>query len=139
MDNKSIIEKVKELVKKGNVSHIVVRRNADVILNIPVNVGVVGGVVALAAAKWVLLASVLATVGFGCTVEIVKDDGEIVNVVSEENNQKVRAKAADIVGGVKSAIGEKFSKAAAEAEDAAEDIAEDIADEIVFEEENKED
>ena len=76
----AIVEKVKELVQRGNVSRIVVRKGERVLLNIPVNVGIVGGVVAVASAKWVLLASILATVGFGCSVEVVKEDGNIVNV-----------------------------------------------------------
>lgn len=97
MDVQSTIEKVKELVKKGNVSRIVVKRKDTEILNIPVSVGVVGAAVGLAAAKWVLLASVLATVGFGCVVEIVKADGDIVNVVDEDSSKKVREFAADAV------------------------------------------
>ena len=46
-----------------------------------------------ASAKWVLLASILATVGFGCSVEVVKEDGNIVNVMSEEDTQRVRTAA----------------------------------------------
>ena len=61
METKNIIEKLKELVKKGNVSKIVVRRKGEVLLNVPVNVGVVGAVVGLAAAKWAVLAAVLGT------------------------------------------------------------------------------
>ena len=104
MDVQATIEKVKELVKRGNVSRIVVRRKDKEILNIPVNVGVVGAAVGLAVAKWVLLASVLATVGFGCVVEIIKADGDVVNVVDEESSKKVRDFAADTVEKVKEAI-----------------------------------
>ena len=42
----TIVEKVKELVQRGNVSRIVVRKGERVLLDIPVNVGIVGGVVA---------------------------------------------------------------------------------------------
>ena len=35
METKNIIEKLKELVKKGNVSEIVVRRKGEVLLNVP--------------------------------------------------------------------------------------------------------
>ena len=104
MDVQATIEKVKELVKRGNVSRIVVRRKDKEILNIPVNVGVVGAAVGLAVAKWVLLASVLATVGFGCVVEIIKADGDVVNVVDEESSKKVRDFAADTFEKVKEAI-----------------------------------
>ena len=74
------------------------------IVNIPVNVGIVGGVVAVASAKWVLLASILATVGFGCSVEVVKEDGNVVNVMSEEDTQRVRTAAQSAVSSVKDAV-----------------------------------
>lgn len=104
MDVQSIIEKIKDLVRKGNVTRIVVKRNNQQILNIPVNVGAVGAVVGLAYAKWILLAGVLATIGFGCTVEVLKSDGDVVNVLDEERNQKVRDFASEAVDRVKDNI-----------------------------------
>ena len=104
MDVQSVIDKIKELVKKGNVSRIVVCRKGQQVLNIPVSVGAVGAVVGLAVAKWVTLAAVLATIGLGCTVEVIKSDGGIVNVMDEESNQKVRSFAADAVEKVKENI-----------------------------------
>ena len=104
MDVQNVIEKIKELVKKGNVSRIVVCQKGQQVLNIPVSVGAVGAVVGLAAAKWVTLAAVLATIGLGCTVEVIKSDGGIVNVMDEESNQKVRNFAADAVEKVKENI-----------------------------------
>ena len=104
------LDKIKEIVSKGNVSRVIVRKNENVILNIPVTVGVVGAVVGITAAKWATLAAVLATVGFGCTVEIIKDDGEIVNVLTEEDNQKIHDKANDIVDDVKDVIEDTFKK-----------------------------
>ena len=83
MNVQNTISKLKELVGKGNVSRIVVKRKDQQVLNIPVNVGVVGAVVGLAYAKWVMLAGVLATVGFGCTVEVIKSDGGVGNVMDE--------------------------------------------------------
>ena len=104
MDVQSTIQKLKELVSKGNVSRIIVNRKGQQVLNIPVNVGVVGAVVGLAYAKWVMLAGVLATIGFGCTVEVIKSDGAIVNVMDEESNRKVREFASDAVEKVKENI-----------------------------------
>ncbi len=103
MEVKNIVEKVKELVKKGNVSKIVVSRKGEVLLNIPVSVGIVGAVVGLAAAKWALLAAVLGTVGFGCAVDIEKDNGEVVKVVSEDDTQKAKDMAAGVIQDVKDA------------------------------------
>ena len=108
MDKKSvndIMENLKALVKKGNVSRIVISKDDKELVNIPVNVGIVGGVVGLAAAKWVVIAAVLATVGFGCTVQVVKEDGEITDVFGKEQAEKARSKATEIVEDVK----EKFN------------------------------
>ena len=104
MESNNIIEKVKELVKKGNVSRIIVRKGDKVLVDVPVNVGVVGGVVALATSKALLLAGVLATVGFGCTVEVIKNDGQVVDVINEESAQKARDMAAGVVNDVKGAL-----------------------------------
>ena len=104
MDVQSVIDKIKELVKKVNVSRIIVCRKGEQLLNIPVSVGAVGAVVGLAAAKWVTLAAVLATIGLGCTVEVIKSDGGIVNVMDEESSQKMRSFAADAVEKVKENI-----------------------------------
>ena len=96
-ETKGIVEKVKELVRKGNVSRIVVRRGERELLNIPVNAGIV-------AAKWVLLAGVLATVGFGCQVEVIKEDGDVVDVLKEEDTQRARDYAAGVVNTVKDTV-----------------------------------
>ena len=104
MDNNNIndiMSKLKELVKKGNVSRIVICKDEKELVNIPVNVGIVGGVVGLAAAKWVVIAAVLATVGFGCTVQVIKEDGEISEVFGKEQADKARSKASEIVEDVK--------------------------------------
>ena len=101
---KGIVEKIKALVRKGNVSRIVVRRGARELMNISVNTGLVGGAVTLLAAKWVLLAGVLATVGFGCTVEVIKDDGQVVDVLKEEDTKKARDYAAGVVETVKESV-----------------------------------
>ena len=101
---KGIVEKIKALVRKGNVSRIVVRRGTRELMNISVNTGLVGGAVTLLAAKWVLLAGVLATVGFGCTVEVIKDDGQVVDVLKEEDTKKARDYAAGVVETVKESV-----------------------------------
>ena len=101
----SVMENLKALVKKGNVSRIVISKDDKELVNIPVNVGIVGGVVGLAAAKWVVIAAVLATVGFGCAVQVVKEDGEVTDVYGKEQAEKARNAAAGFVEDVK----EKFN------------------------------
>ena len=121
MDNNSIIEKLKELVKKGNVSRILVRKGDKILVDVPVNVGIIGGVAVLAMSKVLLIAGVLATVGFGCTVEVIKDDGQIVDVITEETGEKARAAAQSVVDEVKNT----FRPEEAEAEDFVQTVSED--------------
>jgi len=121
MDNNSIIEKLKELVKKGNVSRILVRKGDKILVDVPVNVGIIGGVAVLAMSKVLLIAGVLATVGFGCTVEVIKDDGQIVDVITEETGEKARAAAQSVVDEVKNT----FRPEEAEAESFEQTVSED--------------
>ena len=54
----ALVESIKELVKKGNVSRIIVKKaDGDAVVNIPVNAGLVGlviaaGLIVLAGALW---------------------------------------------------------------------------------------
>lgn len=123
-----IMEKIKGLVKKGNVSRIVIGKDGKELVNVPVNVGIVGGVVGLAAAKWVVIAAVLATVGFGCTVQVIREDGEVTDVLTEEQSAKTRAKAADFVEDVK----ERFNLD--EVVEKATDAVNDVKDKFSFDE-----
>ena len=83
-EGKAIVEKLKELVKKGNVSRILIKKDGEVIMNLPVNAGIVAGVVA----PWASLIGVVAAFGFKCEIEVVKDDGSILDV-SEMTNEKI--------------------------------------------------
>lgn len=105
MDSNSIIERVKELVRKGNVSRILVRKGDKILVDVPVNAGIAVGVVTLALSKVLLIGAALATVGFGCTVEVIKDDGQIVDVVTEDSAQKAKDAAAGVVDELKGTFG----------------------------------
>lgn len=69
-----IVDKVKELVKKGNVSKIVVKKSGNTVLNLPVNLGIIGVVLF----PWATLISSIVALGTKCSIEIVKTDGEVV-------------------------------------------------------------
>ena len=126
METSSIIEKIKELVKKGNVSRILVRKGDKILVDVPVNAGIAVGVATLAVSKVLLIAGVVATVGFGCTVEVIKDDGQIVDVLNEDSAQKVKETAAGVVEEVKNALNiEKKEEAGFEETVAADEPAEE--------------
>lgn len=79
-----IVEKIKEYVKKGNVARIYLKHGDNTILNIPLNVGIIGTIVGVSVAPWALIASAIATLGFNCRIELEKTDGEIIEIFSRE-------------------------------------------------------
>ena len=77
-----VLDKIKALVKEGNVNKIRVKRGDQVLLTVPVNLGIVGGLIGVAAAPWWgILAAAAAAYGFECKFEIVKEDGSSTDVM----------------------------------------------------------
>lgn len=71
---------VKEMVKKGNVNRIKVFKDEEILLNLPLSAGIVG---ILLLRWWGIVAAVFATGVCKCRVELVKDDGEIIDVTDK--------------------------------------------------------
>ncbi len=80
-----IISKVKEILRKGNVTKIIVKKDNEIIMNIPVTAGVIGTILGAPVALLGLGAAVISK----CTIEITKEDGEVINVndLIEKENQ----------------------------------------------------
>ena len=78
---KETVEKIKAKVKEGNVDKVQISKDGEIVLSLPVNIGIIGGIVGLAAAPWAFIAASIATLGFGCKVEIVKKDGSTDEIV----------------------------------------------------------
>ncbi|MCI8630814.1 MAG: DUF4342 domain-containing protein [Firmicutes bacterium] len=106
----AVIDKLKEIVRKGNVSKILIKKNDELILNLPLNVGIVGAVIA----PFAMIAGVIAALGTRCKVEVVKEDGSIIDVSSmasdaaeyavekgSEIAEEVKVRSADIYETVK--------------------------------------
>lgn len=88
---------LKEIINKGNVSRIRVKKDEKVILDIPVSAGIVGGVAAgIAWAPSIALMFLTAVVA-KVTVEITKEDGsvEVVNTVVKDTVSTVKEKMSD--------------------------------------------
>ncbi len=78
---KETVEKIKAKVKEGNVDKVQISKDKEIILSLPVNIGIIGGIIGAAAAPWAFVAATLATLGFGCKIEIVKKDGTTDEIV----------------------------------------------------------
>ncbi|WP_026495725.1 DUF4342 domain-containing protein [Butyrivibrio sp. WCD3002] len=74
-DVKELIEKLKKVVEEGNVDRIQVKKDDQIVLSVPLNVGIIGGILGLAAAPWALIAGTVAAFGLGCKLIVVKKDG----------------------------------------------------------------
>jgi len=129
-----IVEKIKEYIRKGNVSRITIKREGEVMLNIPVTVGVVGTVLA----PWLTVIGSIVALGMKCEILLTKDDGTVIDLSSKvsdtfddakekvsEAGDSVRTKVSDAAAGVK----EKKAKVSSDV-DEIKDIVKDAAKDI---------
>lgn len=77
---KEIVEKIKKAFKEGNVTKIQMKREGKIILSIPVNVGIVGGIVGASFVPWAIIPAMLAAYGFDCKFSLVRDDGSVEDI-----------------------------------------------------------
>ncbi|WP_408072472.1 DUF4342 domain-containing protein [Butyrivibrio sp. JL13D10] len=74
-DVQKLINKVKAIVAEGNADRVQILKDDEIVFSVPVNVGIVGGILGLAAAPWALIAGAVAAFGLGCRLVVVKKDG----------------------------------------------------------------
>lgn len=119
------VSKIKELVKKGNVTKISVRKDDETIVNIPLNVGIVGTIVA----PWGIIAAAVAAFGFKCQIELTKDDGSVVDVSGRAENlaSDVKEKGSAVVDEVVA----KGSAVASDVKEKAPEVMNDIKEKSV--------
>ena len=72
---KDAMDNLKKKIEEGNVDRVQIKKGDEVVFSVPVNVGIVGGLLGLAAAPWALIAGSVAAFGLGCRLEVVKKDG----------------------------------------------------------------
>lgn len=114
-----IIEKIKETIRKGNVSKIIVKKDDEVMLNLPVNIGILGTFLA----PWAMIAGLIAAFGTKCVIELVKDDGAIIDISEMANDtiedivekgavlaDEVKVKGADVYNNVKNKTSDALNK-----------------------------
>lgn len=114
-----VIDKVKETIKKGNIAKIIVKKDGELILNLPLNAGIIGTFLA----PWAVVAGIIAAFGTKCVIELIKDDGEIIDIseiatdtfddVVEKGSviaDDVKTKGADVFANVKSKTNDALNK-----------------------------
>lgn len=136
----ALFASIKELVKKGNVAKIQVKKDGELILNVPVNAGLVGVVIAPIAS----VVGVVAAFGFKCVIEVVKTDGTIIDVSDAVTDAMgtVAEKSSDFMSEVKVKSADLYEKSKEKAEELyekgkekAEEVVDKAADKIKIDEE----
>ena len=108
-DSATIIDRLKELVRKGNITKIQFKRDGDVILNVPVAAGAVSTIIFPIPTVVAMVAALAAK----CDIQIVKVDGEIIdfNDLSGGRINEFRDKAEDLVKEAGEKAGDIFDEA----------------------------
>ena len=76
-----ILSEIKKIIEMGNVTKLTIKKNNEIILNIPITAGAVGVIVA----PFLSLAGLTAALLTECKIEITKDSGEVIYVNDEIN------------------------------------------------------
>jgi len=83
-----VIEKVKRLIKEGNVTKIRVKNEGKVLVEIPVAIGALGAVML----PHLAVLGVLVAVFKRCTIEIVRTDGDTETIEAEVEHSEEEKK-----------------------------------------------
>lgn len=112
----ALVEKLREIIRKGNVSKIIVKKDGEIVLNLPVNFGIVGTVLAPVA---VIIGTIVA-IGAKCDIEVVKDDGTILDVseMAMDAFGDVKDKGEELYGEVRKKGNEVYKDVKVKATDA---------------------
>lgn len=96
---------IKQIIEKGNVTRIKIKKDDAELIDIPVNAGIAAGVVAIIIPP-ILAAGVIAAIATQITIEITKEDGsvEVVNKYVSEVANNVKDKAADFADKIKTKV-----------------------------------
>ena len=118
-----VIKTLKDLMKSGNVTRIVVEKDEKTVMNIPVTFGALGAVF-LTSATVVALVATLAT---GCIIKIHKEDGDIINVNDKaaEMMKHTKEKAAKVYETTKEHVQNPHVKKEETAEENSEETSEE--------------
>ncbi|WP_160686191.1 DUF4342 domain-containing protein [Clostridium sp. C2-6-12] len=98
---------IKQIIEKGNVTRIKIKKDDVKLIDIPVNAGIAAGVVALVIPP-ILAAGVIAAIATKITIEVTNEDGtvEVINTQVSKVANDVKNKANDFADMVISKVNE---------------------------------
>ena len=92
---KEILKLIKELLKEGNITKLSIKKNNEVILNIPVNAAAIGVILA----PYLTIIAGIAAIAIECTIQVEREGGVVVNVNDSLKNagEKIEKTVKDIL------------------------------------------
>ncbi len=113
-----IIDMLKDLVKKGQVTRILLQKEGSTVLDIPIVAGAVGALIFTGATA----VGILAALATGCELMIVKENDDVIDIreILEETAENVKEKAEDVMKHF-SKGGENTSEGSEESEETTDD------------------
>lgn len=78
-----LLEKIKELIRMGNVTRLRIKHGEMVLLEIPVTVGAVGAILA----PYLAAIGVIAALVTRCTIQIERENGEKEEIIFEDKSE----------------------------------------------------
>ncbi|MEG1257031.1 DUF4342 domain-containing protein [Clostridium sp.] len=102
---------IKSLIKSGNVSRIIIRTDENTLVNIPVNAGIVVGIVLLLQPVLIVLGAATA-VFTDLEIDIIKEDGsvEVINKLVKNTMKTTAQKATEVTHELKEGISVTYEK-----------------------------
>ena len=104
-------EWIKEVIRKGNVTRIKVKKDDKVLVDIPINAGVVASAAIMVVLPSLLAIIFIAAIVTKVTIEITREDGtvEVVNKIIKDTVSSVKDKAQDVKDKAEE-VKDKFTK-----------------------------
>ena len=112
---------LRQILEKGNVTRIRIKKDGNELIDIPVTAGIAAGVVAVLIPP-ILAAGVIAAIATQITIEITKEDGsiEVVNKYVSDVASSVKDKATDLADKIKTKVNEVKNESHRHKEDSSE-------------------
>lgn len=100
-----LLDTVKDIIKKGNVTRIKIKKDNKVLVDIPVTAGIAAGAIGLGA-PYVLAIAAISALVTKVTIEIEKSNGdvEIINNVVKEKAEDIKEKTEEVINDIKNNI-----------------------------------
>lgn len=89
-----VFAKIKEIIEKGNIARIIIKKNGTIYVNFPLTVGVLGVVLV----PWGVIIGSIAALGTQCDIEFVDHSGKVTDINGKALGMYDKAKHSVIKG-----------------------------------------